>query len=609
MVTRVPRLTINWHLSEITRSLSVKNEVFPNISKNKIQIGHKFFSNIIEKFETKNRSVVIVGSPILNGSLDRGRVAKWVAEKLCSIRDIKLLNGEFLIFIFDKEEQKLTVFNDRFASYPFFWATNKKEFAGSYVYLDLAKKCKSWRGFSLRLEKAYEFFLLQRLMGVETHDNLTKFLPAGSALVLRKNGTHEIHSYWSRLSSGRKTTLSNNIKEKFVSLFKNSVLERLPEEAFGSRASVFLSGGHDSRLVAAYGGSKVTCLTLGFTDNQEVSCARSVALALGSRHVYEKLDCNYFEKTLIETGYLSSGMYAIDHALFLYPPDKNIKSGSTFLHGHGLDYMFQGMYLHAKNIKLFGRTTYLKQLKSLPPDIAAYFIENVSFRLKHRYSKYFQKKSKILKKCEFQLYETVKRIENEAIAFDLNEHQIWEHLIFHQPSRHYTFSNVLSKRSRGEVRTPTFDNSLYDFYLSLRPKDRINASLMAYAMKSHETNIGKIPAGNHGMPAGLGPWGKTFLLIVRKVLKELTGLRRFSVPSDTDRTWPDRKAYIKSHPAYWDKLLEPLNDEHFKTFLSFIDWKKLNRNTSVILNEPGGASFMVTLLSYYSFYKALYEKK
>ena len=85
-----------------------------------------------------------------------------------------------------------------------------------------------------------------------------------------------------------------------------------------------------------------------FTDNQGVSCARSVALALGGRHVYEKLDCNYFEKTLIETGYLSSGMYAIDHALFLYPPDKNIKPGSTFLHGHGLDYMFQGMYLHAK---------------------------------------------------------------------------------------------------------------------------------------------------------------------------------------------------------------------------------------------------------------------
>ena len=29
-------------------------------------------------------------------------------------------------------------------------------------------------------------FLLQRLMGVETHDNLTKFLPAGSAFSITK---------------------------------------------------------------------------------------------------------------------------------------------------------------------------------------------------------------------------------------------------------------------------------------------------------------------------------------------------------------------------------------------------------------------------------------
>ena len=70
------------------------------------------------------------------------------------------------------------------------------------------------------------------------------------------------------------------------------------------------------------------------------------------------------------------------------------------------------------------------------------------------------------------------------------------------------------------------------------------------------------------------PGGKHFLLIIaRKVLKELTGLRRFSVPSDTDRTWPDRKAPIKSHPAYWDKLLEPLNDEHFKTFFLLLTGK------------------------------------
>ena len=428
------------------------------------------------------------------------------------------------------------------------------------------------------------------------------------ALELKKYGVVNIIPYWSRFSSVKTHNSSKNVKDKFIELFKASVQQRLSKEAEDSELFVFLSGGHDSRLVSAYSNEKVTALTLSFTDNQEVSCARRVAAALGQRHIFEKLDGHFFEKTLNATGYLSGGMYAIDHALF-FDSSENNRDKPIFLHGHGLDYMFQGMYLNAKKIKLFGRSTYLKSLQNLPADITLHFIKNISFRLKHDYSKYFRIGSDITNQCETDLYRTVKSIENEALSFGLTQHQIWEHLIFHQPSRHYTFSNVLSKRSRGEVRTPTFDNVLFDFYLSLRPKDRINASLMNHAMKSRGSSISKIPAGNHGMPAGIGPWKKTFLLIVRKFLKEATGLKRFSVPSDADRTWPDRDVYVKSHPAYLEKMLEPLDDTAFKNILPFIDWEKLKVNSTQIFDEPGGASFMVTLLTYYSFYKFLYEKK
>ena len=52
-------------------------------------------------------------------------------------------------------------------------------------------------------------------------------------------------------------------------------------------------------------------------------------------------------------------MFAIDHALFLGLKNTiSLNEMPVILHGHGLDYMFQGMYVHSKRDEWFGTPMY-----------------------------------------------------------------------------------------------------------------------------------------------------------------------------------------------------------------------------------------------------------
>ena len=54
----------------------------------------------------------------------------------------------------------------------------------------------------------------------------------------------------------------------------------------------------------------------------------------------------------------------------------------VLFHGHGLDYMFQGMYVPAMNYKLFGKKLFIKKLIKLSyENITKYYIKNISYKV------------------------------------------------------------------------------------------------------------------------------------------------------------------------------------------------------------------------------------
>ena len=63
-----------------------------------------------------------------------------------------------------------------------------------------------------------------------------------------------------------------------------------------------------------------------------------------------KLEKNHFEKNINLITRINSGFYSFIDTLFV-GIDNQIPKNKILIHGHGLDYMFQGMYLPFRWIK------------------------------------------------------------------------------------------------------------------------------------------------------------------------------------------------------------------------------------------------------------------
>lgn len=602
MINQIPSFTLCFNFKEPSGSFEISEGVFAGESKS-LCVSHQNMAHILENREEGARRAIVLGSPIIGGRVDRAAAAKAVLVASNPEQVVQSLNGEFLIVLL--EGDKLTVITDRFSSYPAFWAQDDRRFCLSYNYLDLARHCVNWSGFYLRPEKAYEFFVLQRLMGQDTHDSLTRSIPPATILSVEGGKSPVLRKYWNPDYKKNNVAGKEKLLDEFVALFSQSVdmRSREAEQKFG----IFLSGGHDSRLVAAYTKPKATCYTLSFKNNLEVRCAKKIAQAAGHDPVFSQIDPNFFEKMLDVSTYISGALYATDHALFLPMGMQPSPQADIFLHGHGLDFMYQGMYLHAKPLQMFGRDTYIKKFKPLPDGLTEHFIKSIPFR--SRYDMRPVLAQGAAKTYHDALYEQVHAIEKQANTMSDQPMDRWEYMVFHHPSRHYTFSNVLSKRICGELRTPSFDNALYDYYLRLPFEYRLHGDMLRGALYRKNPAIARMPAANHGLPAAWGPYQKTAATIGRKLLKHATFNRFFIPPQGKDRTWPDRDTYFRDHPSYYAQAVRPLQDLAFREFLDFIDWVKLEERKEALLHEPFGGVFLVTLLSYYKFYKAVMSHK
>ncbi|WP_412557528.1 asparagine synthase-related protein [Thalassospira sp. MIT1370] len=574
-------------------------------SCDEVSVKHLGFDDLIfvAVDQAKSRKVFILGSVLEGGTVDTQSAAMRLAAADDPDAVVAAFNGEFLAVVVDFEEVNVAVYTDRFASYPFYWASNGDQLVGSYIYTDLARYCCSWDGFQLRAEKAFEFFYLQRLMGTETHDTLSKFLPAASKLFQDAAGNLCCRFYGQRGFDKFDNVSTDDLSSRFVGLIDEAVKSRLPKD---DKYGVFLSGGHDSRLVAAYADSRAQCYTLGFSDNLEVSCARKISKELGQKHHFVKLPQDHFLQILSDAGYLSGAMYAVDHSLFVPTACLKQLDSNVILHGHALDYMFQGMYLNASPVKFFGRNTFLKKFKKFPEDIARYFLQNASFKLKYNFAEKYGKSNQVIDFLSDRLYRTVNKLVDEAKEFEYSSADIWEYLYFHQPSRHYTFSNVLSKRLHGEIRTPSFDANLYCFYRGLRGSDRLYAQMSRAAMSRHPSKIGQIPAGNYGLPAAWGPVQKTAGLFFRKVMKEITGNPAYAVPGADARTWPNRTDYLQSDEGYFSEVRAAVDYCAKCDVLDFLDWDAVRADLEELKMSNGGASFLVSALTYALFHKNVY---
>lgn len=590
----LPHLTISWRKGDLS-GIRAADTVFSEGEG--VVIGSRGFRPAPVVKDDGRNCVAVFGSPIQDDRVD----AEGVARAFLDARDLPTflrgLNGQFLLLRLDRAARRLILANDRFTSIPLYWAEIGDRVVASTLYADLFAQLRRHPGFKLNKEVFFEFLWLQKLNSDKTYDNLSRFLMPATALALGDRQA-ALSCYW-RPDFTKSTRSESEAGAVFTDLLRASIRRRT-RDASPRRFGHFLSGGHDSRTVLAAFDSPPECFTVSFSDNYEVACARRAAEAARAPHHFLKLAPDHFLRHLDDLARLCGGMYAIDHGLFVGLEPQVQRHADVVFHGHGLDYMFQGMYLPARWVTLFGRPTFFRRLTPLSGDLAENFLRTISFRLKNvdLLTLVRPERRRIL--AEF-LHESVEGVLNAGNDVCQTDYDRWEYLIVHALARHYSQPNIASKLTCAEQRTPSFDNDLFDFYCALPAKLRLTGQMLRRALRRLNPELARIPTGNWGIAAGASPTYKTGFLMGRKLLRHLTGIEGFRAPTLADRTWPDRALYLRDHPALLAKVREAIASDELRGALDFLDWRQIETRYNEWARDSAAAGLFISLLTLHRF--------
>lgn len=537
----------------------------------------------------KNYTIIVIGSTILSEKISFNITEKHINNN----KLLREINGEFIIIFFDKKKRKIKIINDRFSSYPVYYVNTEKLFFLSSSYLDLIKNLQKKQSVKIVKDNFFEFIFFQRLLGDKTYDYSSKYLSSGTILNISKQQFSQ-KKFWVPNFSKTKST-DNQLVDEMVFLLKQSLKRKTSDK---KNYGLFLSGGFDSRSVAIAAETHLTCLTYSFNDNYEVNCARKSAEILGNKFVFLKFPKFHLSKSISLSNSICNGMYVIDNALFTLPPDYQELKLDVMLNGHGFDYMFQGMYLPTENFRLFGRPTFFKKLLGYDKNISMQFMKSISFRLK--YFDLFDFLHEKFKKYFFDfIFQSCEEIRKACSSYSQKNSDVWEYFIIHSIGRHYSWPNLGSQNLGIELRTPTFDNDLFNFYMKLNPNHRLSARIFRKALIKMNKECSMIESGNYGIALAGSPLYKTSHLIYRKILRHLTNNQNFRTTHAEDRTWPDRDRYLSYDQDFFSLVENAINSDLVFEYLPYFDWKKIRKYFELYKKRPElqMGSFLVTILS------------
>ncbi|MGZ3863978.1 MAG: asparagine synthase (glutamine-hydrolyzing) [Bacteroidia bacterium] len=199
---------------------------------------------------------------------------------------VKLLNGMFVIAIYDTQQNELHIFRDRIGIKPLYYYWDGKNFAFASELKALRKLSKIPKTINKKVIR--DFLHLGYIPTPHSiYENIFK-MNSGSGMKISANGLREF-KYWNIHDHIHEDPVENKDEAvvKLSDLIHSSIQYQLKSDVpFG----IFLSGGIDSSLIAAKAAStsnvKPNTFTLGFEGNisGETAHARNIAKHLNTDH-------------------------------------------------------------------------------------------------------------------------------------------------------------------------------------------------------------------------------------------------------------------------------------------------------------------------------------
>lgn len=475
---------------------------------------------------------------------------------------LRSLNGEFLIIHLDKRSGQLTCVADRYASVQWHYASIDGGFVGSFSFADICDELARRSRLRWDAVSALEYLKFRRVHGQQTLVEDVRFLRAGCVVRFNGNGA-QVHRYFRPRLESRSCSL-NQSGEALAAALARSVARKTSD---GRRFGLFLSGGQDTRSILAAANRDLTCFTIGLHNKtREILRARELAQIKGCLHRAIVLPLKHFE-TIYDTAVLQNGgQYSVAN---IFTGLSSAVSGvDVALCGTGLDYMFQGMYMPASRVRVLGRTLAWRRRKAVPQNVAEHYLATYSSRLKFAGIDEFLTDAVVLNAA---MLDRLRAIEAEARALTDDTDFIWNHMFLADPSRHYSYPDNLGMRTDAELRTPAFDNDVYDLFQSMPMAHRFDRRAVRVALARLNPAFLRVPSANDDLPITSSA-GKTYY----QLKKALT--RRWQGGSDnageTDRTWPTNEALLCGSERFRNGSLA-LAESPAAALLPAIDFRKV----------------------------------
>jgi hypothetical protein len=278
----------------------------------------------------------------------------------------------------------------------------------------------------------------------------------------------------------------------------------------------------------------------------------------------------------------------------------------VLFHGHGFDYLFQGMYLPTESIKLFKYPTYFNKVFDLNSvdDLSKYYIYNAPHR-NWRVNPVDYLVASEQNNMVNSIYNNIKKVETEGMDICSDNFDMWEYIMTHTISRHYSQLDILAMGTNGEQRKIANDNDIFDLYLSMPLKHRRYAKVMRGALKNLSNEFSNIASANTGYKINSGPLSHTLHFAWYKILRNLTGNMKYRHPQANERTWPSEDHQVRDLKKLRHHVENLHNSEYLRHAMPYINYDKLKKDTSHWLNhsKAGGGQFLLCLLSIEQFLK------
>jgi len=454
---------------------------------------------------------------------------------------VRLFNGLFCLVLYDRKQQRLTLISDRYAFRPLFYKATPQEVLFGSELKALAAADSAPR----KIDEigTTELFSYGSHFGERTWIEGYSHLGPGTILTADAGGIHT-RTYWTYQYDEAAPKLE---QATYFTMF-GTLLDRAVERSMqgSKRFGIFLSGGYDSRSVAASIRSyhlPIAAFTFGDPQSRDVRFGSMLAQRLGLEH-----------RVLTDS---SPYLYPNCHAIVWRTEGMLPFSWTTSLRYHATmkartDIMLTGFLGEFSGSHTWPALLVARSRADAQQAIFSHFLGDAARPVQRVFQPAFLKRSLDAVRARFE--QSFERVNNHH---PMNMADSWNFLYI-QARR--TFQAPMLDRYLLEIRAPHMDAELVEFLLTIPPYSRLEQRVYKKMIAYCFPKVRDIPCTNSGLPINPHFASEYGLMVARyagrKVAQPVQRLLRAKAP--LGREIGDLNDDFRAEPELMDNILRPM---------------------------------------------------